>query len=155
MDNSIKAILIGASVVIALVTVSLSFLILRQGQDTAKNAVNRIDSMNSSLAESDYTLYDGLEVSGSEVLNTIRKFRDDYLAIQVITGENESGAWYLHDANIDTTTGTAEIGAEKDFNLSNAIEPSNVEYINPNGRFQGSVLRDSNGAVSVIKFEQK
>lgn len=153
MDNSLKAILIGAVTVIVLVVISLGFLILRQGQDTAKNAVNKIDNMNSQLAESDYTMYDGLEISGSEVANTIRKFKHDYIAIKVITGRDTSGTWYIHDGT--ESDGTVVVGAEKIFDLSSATDPSASTYINPTGRFLGSVMRDDNGSVSAIIFTQK
>ncbi len=153
MENALKAILIGAVTVIVLVVISLGFLILRQGQDTAKNAVNKIDNMNSQLAESDYTMYDGLEISGSEVANTIRKFKHDYIAIKVITGRDTTGTWYIHEGT--ENSGNVIVGTEKEFDLSNAIEPSKPTYINPTGRFTGSVRRDDNGSVSAIIFTQK
>ncbi len=153
MDNALKAIMIGVGVVITLAVISIGFLILRQGQDTSKNALNKIDNMNTSLAESDYTLYDGLEVSGSEVLNTIRKFKSEYIAIQVKTGRDASGTWYIYNAT--ESNGTAQVEGEIDFDLSDALDPATNQYINPNGRFLGSVLRDTNGSVSAIVFEQK
>ncbi len=153
MDNVVKGIIIGAAVIIGLAIVSLGFLILRQSQDTAKSATTKIDNLNTQMSETSFTLYDGLEVNGSEVLNTIRQFQGEYIAIKVITGKDAGGEWYIYNAT--ESSGVATIGSEVTFDLTNAQDKSNSKYINPNGRFTGSVLRDDNGSISAIVFEQR
>ncbi|MDI9483331.1 MAG: hypothetical protein QM315_09120, partial [Bacillota bacterium] len=79
MENSLKAIIIGAGVVITMIVVSIGFLLMRSGQSTAQNAINRLDQISSEMSESQYTMYDGMEIRGSEVVNVLRKFKDEYI----------------------------------------------------------------------------
>ncbi|MCX7920457.1 MAG: hypothetical protein N3B21_00320 [Clostridia bacterium] len=153
MDNSIKAIIIGASVVICLVIVSIGFLVLRQGQDTAKVAVNKIDQMNGDLKDSDKTMYDGLEVSGSEVVNALNKFKKENIGIQVKTSKDASGTWYIYNVTLASDIGN--LAAAAPLNLTDALNETHNRYINPNGRFTGKVYRNENGVITAISFTQK
>jgi len=150
MENSLKAIIIGAGVVITLIVVSIGFLLMRSGQDTAQNAINQLGGINKEMSDSQYTNYDGLEVSGSEVVNVLNRFKDEYIGIQVITKKNTAGAWYINvvgsNGNI-TGAATSEIADTMD-------EKSN-EYVNPNGSFKGSLVRDANGTITALIFTQQ
>lgn len=150
MENSTKAIIIAASVVITLALVTVGFLILRSGQDTASSAITKLDELNNQLAESEYMIYDNTEVSGSEVVNAIKKFEKDHIGIQVITGKTSpDGKWYHNTVDSDgniTGSGNADI--------VDAIDVEDDAYINPNGRFDAEVVRDKNGVIVAIIFDQ-
>ncbi|WP_066497525.1 hypothetical protein [Abyssisolibacter fermentans] len=152
MENSVKAIIIGASIAITMVIVSVGFYILRQGQDAARNTSEKISNMNTQIAESDYTMYDGLDISGSEVVNVLNKFKNQYIGIRVETGKKSTGTWYIYDVTIDDDT--ANVGKKSTNKISNVIDETKNEYINPNGRFTGKVYRDENGAISALEFIQ-
>lgn len=151
MENSLKAIIIGAGVVITLIVVSIGFLLMRSGQDTAQNAINQLGGINKEMSESQYTNYDGLEVRGSEVVNVLKRFKDEYIGIQVITKKDTAGTWYIHEldanGNIDSTLSTP--------NISIAMDESGKQYINPNGIFIGSLLRDDNDTITALIFTQQ
>ena len=89
MENSLKAIIIGAGVVITMIVVSIGFLLMRSGQSTAQNAINRLDQISSEMSESQYTMYDGMEIRGSEVVNVLRKYKDEYIGICVKQKKHE------------------------------------------------------------------
>ncbi|KAB3525458.1 hypothetical protein [Alkaliphilus serpentinus] len=151
MDNSVKAILIGASVAITLIIVTLGFFILRQGQESINLSAKQMSDINSTLSESEYTIYDGLTISGSEVVNVVKKFKDEYIGVLVIT--NSESTWYIHTVNI--TSGEGSIVSESTHSISDALDETDNQYINPNGKFQGAVVRDENGRIVAITFDQK
>jgi hypothetical protein len=154
MENSLKAIIIGAGVVITMIVVSIGFLLMRSGQSTAQNAINRLDQISSEMSESQYTMYDGMEIRGSEVVNVLRKYKDEYIGVCVKTKKNSSGTWYIY--NVTLSGGNdAEIGAESDKSISNTMDETSDEYVNPNGVFIGSIARDENGRIAALMFEQK
>lgn len=154
MENSTKAIIIAATVVITLALVTVGFLVLRSGQETAKSAITRLDKMNNQLAESEYLIYDQTEVSGSEVVNALRKFEGEYIGIQVITGKNVSGTSYIYNITKGATQGEGEIGSKSSYDIGDTIDEESNEYVNPNGRFKGEVIRDKNGVIIGIVFTQ-
>jgi len=152
MENSLKAIIIGAGVVITMMVVSIGFILMRSGQSTALNTINRLDRINVELAESEYTMYDGMEVSGSEVVNAVRKFKDERIGIQVKTKKDSSGQWYIKAVDIANKefVSSGSVG-----NISDLIDVAKDEYVNPNGVFLGSIVRDKNGTIIALIFEQK
>lgn len=152
MENSLKAIIIGAGVVITMVVVSIGFILMRSGQSTAIATINKLDRINVELAESEYTMYDGMEVSGSEVVNAVRKFKDERIGIQVKTNKNRSGKWYIN--YVDITNKKIENSGSTG-NISDLIDVADDEYVNPNGVFLGSIVRDENGTIIALIFEQK
>lgn len=153
MENSLKAILIGAGVVITLIVVSIGFLLMRSGQSTAQNAIGKLDQINAEMSESQYTMYDGIENRGSEVVNVLNKFKDEYIGIQVKTKKVPSGTWYIHTVTVTNNTGA--IGAASTYLISNTMDETHSEYVNPNGKFLGELVRDQNGTVVALVFTQK
>ena len=148
-----KAIIIGAGVVITMIVVSIGFLLMRSGQSTAQNAINRLDQISSEMSESQYTMYDGMEIRGNEVVNILRKFKDEYIGIYVETKKN-GGLWYIHNVTLSSEN-EAKIGSESTNSISDTMDEKKDEYINPNGVFAGSIARDENGRIAALMFKQK
>ena len=94
------------------------------------------------------TMYDGTEVSGSEVLNVIRKFSDETMGILVQTNKNKT----YYNYNFDMDKG--ELGKALDNSYKNAQDVASDKYINPTARFQGSIVKDVNGTIIGIVFAQ-
>lgn len=153
MENATKAIIIAAAVVVTLALVTVGFLVLRSGQDTAKTSIQKLNKINSEVNDSDYTIYDGINVSGNEVVNAITKFQKDYTGIEVITGKVPAGIWYIHNVTISSNVGT--VGGAAAGTIALATDTTSSNYINPTGSFKGSVVRDANGAVSALIFIQQ
>ncbi len=144
MENSLKGLILASGVVITCIIVSLGFFIAREAKNAANNGLSQI----SEIAMSDdvmMKLYDGLRVSGKEVLEVVDKYGteliDGSLVIQVITGRTEGER---HKIMFDTEL--ADTAAARDY--------SNADYINPNGTFDGSVTTDAKGRVT-MKFAQR
>lgn len=153
MENSLKAIIIGAGVVITMIVVTIGFMLMRSGQGVVQTTMGKVDRVSKEMNESEYTMYDGMEVSGSDVINLIRKYKEDYIGIYVKTKKN-SGEWYIHNVTVSGTN-EAEIIGESTKPISDAMDETKDDYVNPTGVFVGSVARDKNGRISALMFEQK
>lgn len=154
MENSLKAIIIGAGVVITMAVVSIGFILMRSGQNTAVNAINQLEKINTEISESQYTMYDGMEVGGSDVVNIIRRFRDEYIGIMVKTNKNPSGTWYINEVVV--SNGKGEINTNGTVgNISDLMDETSSQYVNRNGKFTGEVIRDENGRIVALIFTQK
>lgn len=152
-ENILGFIKWAAGIVITLAIISIAFIVFNMAKDGTMEGVNKIGAMNAQIAESDITIYNNQEISGSEVVNVIRKFEESYLAILVQTGKNTSGTWYGYNATISSEVAT--MGSSTSSSIENAVDETNNQYINPNGRFKGKVYRDVNGTAIAIVFNQK
>jgi hypothetical protein len=148
MENSLKAILMGAGVVITLIVVSIGFLLMRSGQSTAQNAISKLGQVNVEMNESQYTMYDGTEVKGDEVVNLLKRFKEEKIGIQVKTKKNTAGKWYIYNGSGDSL-----IAASGD--IKDTMDVTKDEYINLNGKFIGDLKRDTNGTIIAITFTQQ
>lgn len=149
MENSLKGLILAAGVIITCVVVGLGFYIAREAKDTASGGAGKISSLNSEFSENDKTLYDGMTVSGNEVVNAIRKFDKEKIGIKVVTGK--STTCYINNISTNENELSGQ-GATSD--LKNASDSKNKNYINPNGKFNGKALRDANNSIIGIKFSQ-
>lgn len=149
MENSLKGLVLAAGTIITCIVIGLGFYIAREARDTASSGAGQINKLNAEFSDTSKTMYEGTEVSGSEVLNVIRKFQDEAVGIQVKT--NKTTTYYIYQ--FDTNSGELNGKANNDYKVAQN-ELSN-SYINPNGRFEGGVVRDSNGTITGLTFTQK
>ena len=149
MENSLKGLILAAGTVITCIIISLGFYIAREAKDTAASGAGQINKLNAEFAENEKTLYDGTEVSGSEVLNVIRRFQNEACGVYVTT--NKSSTFYGYSFDLESGSLTEEV--DNTYKLAR-IE-TNEEYINPNARFLGTVIRDVNNTITGIEFTQQ
>ncbi len=154
MGTSNKAFnwVVGLLMTLAFITVVLTIFVL--AMDGAKTGSNDAQAMTAELSEQRYLIYDSSEVSGSQVIGALRKFEtqgnDQKLAIYVETGRNVgAGTWYYSQFGSDQVTASSVTTIEK------AMKPTDNNYVNPSGRFNGSIVRDTNGVIRAIKFTQR
>lgn len=148
MENSLKGLILAAGIIITCIIISLGFYVAREARDTASNGTGQINKLQAEFADTSKTMYDGTEVSGSEVLNVIRKYSEDAFGILVHT--NKQSTYYHYQFNV--TSGELEKSVNNSY--KNAQDVSNKSYINPNGRFEGSVVKDANGTITGLIFTQ-
>lgn len=158
MENSLKMLMIGAAVAITLAVITSGFFILRQGQGILKSSTAKISQISSDIEETEFTIYEDQEVSGSEVVNSVRKYDDERVGIFVSTGKDPNGAWYIEDidgTNFSSNDYIGEIGSGSANGIDQMIDTSANEYVNPNGRFIGKVIRNENDSIIGLAFEQQ
>lgn len=149
MENSLKGLVLAAGIIITCIIVGLGFYIAREARDTAASGAGQINKLNAEFADTSKTMYEGTEVSGSEVLNVLRKFSDEHIGIQVATNKNTT--YYIY--RFDPRTGQLDQKEDRDYKTAQNEQAEN--YINPNGRFDGGVVRDANGTITGLTFTQK
>ena len=153
MENSIKAILIAASILITMAIVSVGLIVLKSGQNLASESVNNINKMNR-LIETEYTMYDNNTVSGNDVVSAIDKVLSsgDYVGILVTTkaGGGTHSNWYVYNAASINSLSSASRSIE---DAEDIDSPST--YVNPTATFSGKISRDSNGRIAKISFTQQ
>ena len=155
MENSLKMLMIGAAVVITLAVITSGFFILRQGQGILKNSTEKISEISSDIEESEFTMYDNQKISGSEVVNLVRKYDDKRMGIFVETGKDTNGEWYINNVSgVTSNDYIGEIGTSGE-EISKMVDENNSEYVNPNGKFLGKVLRNENDSIIGLYFVQQ
>ena len=135
MENSLKGLMLAAGIIITCIIISLGFYIAREARDTASEGTGQINQLQAEFTDASKTMYDGTEVSGSEVLNVIRKFSDETMGILVQTNKNKT--YYNYNFDVDK----GELGKALDNSYKNAQDVASDKYINPTARFQGSIVK--------------
>lgn len=148
MENSLKGLILAAGTIITCLIISLGFFIAREAKDSASNGTGQISKLNAEFLENDKLIYDSTEVSGSEVINAIRKFKNDAMGIMVVTKKTTT----CYNYSIDEENATLSDSGIKEYNAGTGAD--NSRFINPTARFTGRVLRDVNGTIIGIKFTQ-
>lgn len=150
-DTISKAVQILAGIILALLLVSLVFRGYSAQQDNANQALTKTNEMNTTLLESDYTQYDATVISGSEVVNVIKKFKNDDIYIGVCVTATDGVGTSFDYYNKDTSLSDTNVKE-----LSSAKVKSNANYITPSALFLGSVERDdATGAIIGITFTRQ
>lgn len=148
MENSLKGLLLAAGTIITCIVISLGFFISREAKETASNGANQIGKLNAEFLESDKVIYDGASVSGSEVINVIKKMQSEDVGICVVTKKTSKFYGFEFDAK------TGEFGSKVSSDTESAVSSSSEYYINPYVEFTGIVVRDVNNLITGIVFSQ-
>ena len=149
MENSLKGLMLAAGIIITCIIIRLGFYIAREASDTASSGTGQINELQAEFADTSKTMYENTEVSGSEVINVIRKFSDEMIGIKVQTKKNTS--YYIYQ--FSDADGSLKNASSLDYKTAqNAVS---ANYINPTGRFLGSVVRDANGTITGLSFVQQ
>ena len=149
MENSLKGLMLAAGIIITCIIISLGFYIAREASDTASSGTGQINELQAEFADTSKTMYENTEVSGSEVINVIRKFGDEMIGIKVQTKKNTS--YYIYQ--FSDADGSLKNASTLDY--TSAQNAASANYINPTGRFLGSVVRDANGTITGLSFVQQ
>ncbi len=148
MENSLKGLILAAGTIITCVVITLAFYISREAKQTASNGAQEINKLNTEFAESDKVIYDNAIVSGSEVVNAIRKMSGEKVGVAVETSASSKPVYYGYEFDISS----GKLGEKGEGYVSS--EEGSESYINPYASFKGTVVRDSNDVITGIRFVQ-
>lgn len=137
-----------AGTVITCLVISLGFYLSKEAQATADTGTSKIGKINTEFAEQDKTKYSGVNVSGSEVVNAIKKMENENVGVYVVTKSSQD--FYGYDFDLQD----GELKGENDNTYKLAVENSSDQYINPYALFKGEVIRNSNDVITGIQFVQ-
>lgn len=143
-----KFIAVGAIVLMTVVLIAAVTKLNNQSQESMNIGSSKLSKLNSDLQDSDTGMYDGIVISGSEVLNVIKNYSEEKVSIKVVTKKSTTYYGYSVDAGNNLTTGATG-------SLKKAESITDNQYINPTGSFKGSILKDSNDVATCIVFTQE
>jgi hypothetical protein len=159
MSNAQKALVMAAGIFLAIALITLSVVLFISAQDSTKAAQSNFSNLQTELSQTAFTVYDNTTLSGSQVVNALRKFSDqDQFGIQIVTGKNPTGQWYGKVINtgvpLDSVTYGSVLGVAPG-QLSQTMDEANVNYVNPNGKFRAQIVHDSSNVIRGILFRQQ
>lgn len=149
MENSLKGLILAAGVIITCLVVGIGFYISREASAAATNGTGQISRMNKEVSESDKVMYDGLTVTGSEVINAINKYKSEDISVKVTT--KKSVVYY----NRLLKNNDKELGDVSSASVKNTQIITSSYYINQKAQFTGEILRDVNDTIIGISFVQQ
>ncbi|SMG24590.1 ABC transporter permease [Paenibacillus aquistagni] len=158
MNNAQSALKVAAGIFLTIALITIVVLLFVSAQEATKTAQNEFSSIQTELSKASFTVYDNTMVSGSQVVNAIRKFyQKEQFGIHVITGKNKAsnanhpGIFYGYDVSPNGTIMTG------DPNLSTmlATTESLDTYVNPSGKFKAMLIVDNSNVTRGIIFEQQ
>lgn len=160
MNNASSALKVAAGIFLTIALITIVVILFISAQEATKTAQNNFSDIQTELSQAAFTVYDGTSISGSQVTNALRKFKDkDQFGILVMTGKNKRGQWYGYQLNINTDISNDDYGSvidtdNKTGHLPETANESSNEYVNPSGKFKASIVKDSSNVVRGLIFEQ-
>lgn len=100
-----KFIAVGAVVLMTVVLIAAVTKLNNQSQESMNIGSSKLSKLNSDLQDSDTGMYDGIAISGSEVLNVIKNYSEEKVSIKVVTKKSTTYYGYSVDAGNNLTTG--------------------------------------------------
>jgi hypothetical protein len=143
VSEAVKFLLMAATLLITCSLIGLGFYVFGNSKRLGSTVTNQIIDLNNELTQSDIMKYDGLEVSGSDVINFIKKYLGDYT-------KEESGPFSI----VIKKGSQIEIHKNKEF-IRMITDFSNSYYIKPTSKFMGSVEKNENSVIVSVEFSRK
>lgn len=143
MESALKGLMLSAGVILTCVVIGVGFYMAREAKTTAVYAGNQMSEFQKELVESNYTRYDGITVSGSDVLNFIKKNLGGITA-------GKTGEVY-----VELKTEKTENTYVDSTYIKNLRDFADTRYVNPVAVFDASIIRDVNEVIVGIRFVQE
>lgn len=145
-------------ILIAVVSIGLTITLLYFFTDVFNSKMDQANEMNSeaddllaNVRDGKFTRYEDAEVSGSEVLNVIKKYKSEDFGVLVTIGSTTTNYCkaLTGSASAGYTLGTGEgAGVIKD--AKDITKPT--LYINPTRNYIGEVCYDNQGNIVGLHF---
>lgn len=150
MDNLlVKAFFAALALVFGCVLGGWIISSIRSSLDTANQANQKEEVMSQSMMESEFTQYDATEITGSQVINIIKKYEQENVEKICIEVDNKRSVNdFVYTADLSDKASMKAKDAKNKGDLAN--------YINPSSMFLGEVIRDEDtGAIIMVKFTKQ
>lgn len=137
MDNVMKLIVIGAGLIMTGVVLFAAVNLTNLGSSVSRGLSDSINDKNVSIENAEFTQYESVVCTGSDVVSAIRKYKEEMPIV-------------VHGFSAD--------GSNFEFDSSTASSfqnyPTNHDYINPSAEFNCTLNWSSNGNVMGMEFQQ-
>lgn len=142
MDSVNRFFLIAAGLIVTAGLVMVGFRMADMGKSAAGYLVDEMAAFESEIENQEILRYDGRVVSGSDVVNFIKKHLSDCSVGKIPKFEVSVSS--------DSFTVFKDNSLLKE--MTNFSHPS---YIKPNARYLGEVRRNDNGVIEAVVFTQQ
>lgn len=139
MELPATALLLAASVLITVIIVSILFINFRSAEQLADAAGENMAEMADDIKNNAVMQYDGLEVTGADVVNFYKKYLGDYKP-------GQSGPFTIVIGGTSYTNGSA---------VSSLRDSSGSAYVKPTSRYKCAVTKNANGVITAVTFTKK
>ena len=181
VDNALKGVMLGVGLILTVVLISMAIYAATRGRDASVRVADTLSEAENALVATQYSVYEGTEIQGYNVIDAIGKYSDD-LTIEVYRTNKESSAHLVHlktdvnnvqqiipaDEDPDGSheyhaivfMGSTIVGGYGSFDcVTDAMtfnnSPSNAStYINPMSEYTGKIIRNANGVPTTIQFTE-
>jgi hypothetical protein len=158
MNNASSALKVAAGIFLTIALITIVVILFVSAQEATKTAQNNFSDIQTELSQASFTVYDDTTISGSQVINALRKFKDrEQFGIEVKTGKNSKGQWYgnvLRVSDSDSVWDYGSVIGEKIGIINNTWNEKLNEYVNPSGKFKAQVVKDNSNVVRGLIFTQ-
>ena len=155
-ENTSKPLMIAGGLILAMLIIGLAFTIYFTSKDTANNATSQISNLNVTLAESEYTQWEGMTVTGSQVVSLIRQFQTDTCAVIVNNGSGVTNYGNVLTAGYTTTTGTLTANKSTKTASDATNKTDSTTYVAPSASYLCTVIRDgATDAITGLYFDKQ
>lgn len=137
MDNILKALILGASVLLVIGVISISIVLFNSGQEIVKKSEQDMADISQAISMKKFENYNNTVVSGSQVINVIRMYSENA------------------NINVIVTTGSGTTVTYNSTNKYSITDPTDARYINPTGKFISTITVNANKVVTAINFQQQ
>ena len=144
--NSEDMIKMAAGIIIALLVISVAFLVYRTAKSSTQSALTKIEDMTTTLNESDFTDVEGEVVVGNRVQSYVTQWAGQEVVVEVITKSGNDTCYNYTDDSLSTVS---------DAKASECKVKSSAQYINPSGKFLCELTRDDNNTIKRVTFTQQ
>lgn len=142
MENALKGLVLAAGVVLTCMILGLGFYIAREAKATATVSADRLTQYRAELEEGNLRNYDGLTVSGNEVVNLTKRLVGSYNekkeAPITVTIQMQGKSWLYKNR-----TGTSKLR-----------DSTSDRYIPPQSEFVVHVGQDDNDVITSVTLKQ-
>lgn len=148
-DAPVKAIIIAAVISLILILLGFVFSLTRSNMETANQTQQKMEAQNQAMLETEFTKYDATEITGSQVINVIKKYEQENIEKICIEVDNKRSVNdYVYTADLSDKSDLKAVDAKDKGDLTN--------YINPSSMFLGEVVRDEDtGTITMIRFTKQ
>lgn len=148
MDNILKGIVIAAGVLLTVILIGVGFYIARETKHTSANGLSQLNTRNKEGQNTELALYDGLSVSGTEVIYVMNKYKSRLIFMCVKTRAclSEEGIYYNYSYIDEELQPAGSYSAE---------EAAKEEKINKMGKFECKIYKNKSEVITGMFFTQK
>lgn len=143
ITDATKVLLIAATTMITCIIVALGMNTMGIAKELNLNATDQISRLNNDLKDSDIKRMDGALVSGSEVVNFIKKYLGDY------------SDPYKSTMTVSVKTDRIDKSYDSEDDIKKLRDFTHSYYIKPTANFLASVEHNKNGIIMSVRFVQQ